>query len=115
MKLHWLIPSTVLSISSVLLSPADAANLESWRFDSNQNRLEINTDGAVQPTAQLVFNPTRLVIDLPGIKFGRPQLVQSVGGAIRAIRIGQFDPQTTRVVVEMTPGYTLDPQKVKFE
>jgi N-acetylmuramoyl-L-alanine amidase len=97
------------------LSPADAANLESWRFDSNQNRLEINTDGAVQPTAQLVFNPTRLVIDLPGIKFGRPQLVQSVGGAIRAIRIGQFDPQTTRVVVEMTPGYTLDPQKVKFE
>ncbi|PLZ98344.1 N-acetylmuramoyl-L-alanine amidase, partial [Fischerella thermalis CCMEE 5196] len=30
-------------------------------------------------------------------------------------RIGQFDPQTTRVVVEMTPGYTLDPQKVKFE
>ncbi|PMB48170.1 N-acetylmuramoyl-L-alanine amidase, partial [Fischerella thermalis CCMEE 5201] len=49
------------------------------------------------------------------IKFGRPQLVQSVGGAIRAIRIGQFDPQTTRVVVEMTPGYTLDPQKVKFE
>ncbi|PLZ12270.1 N-acetylmuramoyl-L-alanine amidase [Fischerella thermalis] len=115
MKLHWLIPSTVLSISSVLLSPADAANLESWRFDSNQNRLEINTDGAVQPTAQLVFNPTRLVIDLPGIKFGRPQLVQSVGGAIRAIRIGQFDPQTTRVVVELNPGYTLDPQQVKFE
>jgi N-acetylmuramoyl-L-alanine amidase len=115
-KLHWLIPSTVLSISSVLLlSPADAANLESWRFDSNQNRLEINTDGAVQPTAQLVFNPTRLVIDLPGIKFGRPQLVQSVGGAIRAVRIGQFDPQTTRVVIELTPGYTLDPKQVKFE
>ncbi len=116
MKLHWLIPSTVLSISSVLLlSPADAANLESWRFDSNQNRLEINTDGAVQPTAQLVFNPTRLVIDLPGVTFGRPQLVQSVGGAIRAVRIGQFDPQTTRVVVELSSGYTLDPKQVKFE
>ncbi|PLZ51745.1 N-acetylmuramoyl-L-alanine amidase [Fischerella thermalis WC439] len=115
MKLHhWLIPTTFLSIC-LLSSPADAANLESWRFDSNQNRLEINTDGAVQPTAQLVFNPTRLVIDLPGIKFGRPQLVQSVGGAIRAIRIGQFDPQTTRVVVELNPGYTLDPQQVKFE
>ncbi|PMB11313.1 hypothetical protein CEN49_02115, partial [Fischerella thermalis CCMEE 5273] len=84
MKLHhWLIPTAFLSIC-LLSSPADAANLESWRFDSNQNRLEINTDGAVQPTAQLVFNPTRLVIDLPGIKFGRPQLVQSVGGAIRA-------------------------------
>jgi N-acetylmuramoyl-L-alanine amidase len=111
---HWLIPTTFLSIC-LLSSPANAANLQSWRFDANQNRLEINTDGAVQPTAQLVFNPTRLVIDLPGIKFGRPQLVQSVGGAIRAIRIGQFDPQTTRIVVELTPGYTLDPQQVKFE
>ncbi|BAU05516.1 N-acetylmuramoyl-L-alanine amidase [Fischerella sp. NIES-3754] len=115
MKLHhWLIPTTFLSIC-LLSSPANAANLQSWRFDANQNRLELNTDGAVQPTAQLVFNPTRLVIDLPGIKFGRPQLVQSVGGAIRAIRIGQFDPQTTRVVVELNPGYTLDPQQVKFE
>jgi N-acetylmuramoyl-L-alanine amidase len=111
---HWLIPTTFLSIC-LLSSPANAANLQSWRFDANQNRLELNTDGAVQPTAQLVFNPTRLVIDLPGIKFGRPQLVQSVGGAIRAIRIGQFDPQTTRVVVELNPGYTLDPQQVKFE
>jgi N-acetylmuramoyl-L-alanine amidase len=100
---------------SLLSSPAHAANLQSWRFDADQNRLEINTDGAVQPTAQLVFNPTRLVIDLPGIKFGRPQLVQSVGGAIRSLRIGQFDPQTTRVVVELSPGYTLDPQQVKFE
>jgi len=111
---HWLIPTTFLSVC-LLSSPANAANLQSWRFDANQNRLELNTDGAVQPTAQLVFNPTRLVIDLPGIKFGRPQLVQSVGGAIRAIRIGQFDPQTTRVVVELNPGYTLDPQQVKFE
>ncbi|RAM52536.1 MAG: N-acetylmuramoyl-L-alanine amidase [Hapalosiphonaceae cyanobacterium JJU2] len=115
MKLHhWLIPTTFLSIC-LLSSPVKAANLQSWRFDANQNRLEINTDGAVQPTAQLVFNPTRLVIDLPGVKFGRPQLVQSVGGAIRAIRIGQLDPQTTRVVVELNSGYTLDPQQVKFE
>ncbi|MDM9380719.1 N-acetylmuramoyl-L-alanine amidase [Chlorogloeopsis sp. ULAP01] len=114
MKIHWLIPGTVLSIS-LLSSPADAANLQSWRFDADRNQLEINTDGAVQPTAQLIFNPTRLVIDLPGIKFGRPQLVQNVGGAIRAVRVGQFDPQITRVVVELNPGYTLDPQKVKFE
>jgi N-acetylmuramoyl-L-alanine amidase len=39
---------------------------------------------------------------------------QAVGGAIRSIRVGQFDPQTTRIVIELTPGYTLDPQQVKF-
>ncbi len=28
--------------------------------------------------------------------------------------MGQFDPQTTRIVVELSPGYTLDPNQVKF-
>ncbi|MDP5337632.1 MAG: AMIN domain-containing protein, partial [Nodularia sp. (in: cyanobacteria)] len=114
MKLHWLLPSTVGTIV-LLSSPAVAAKLESWRFDANQNRLEINTNGAVQPQAQLIFNPTRLVIDLPGTTFGRPQATQQVGGAIRTVRVGQFDPQTTRLVVELSPGYTLDPQQVQFE
>ncbi|MGM3308614.1 N-acetylmuramoyl-L-alanine amidase [Anabaena sp. WFMT] len=120
MKLHYLLPSTVGTIL-LLSSPTLAAKLESWRFDSNQNRLEINTSGAVQPQAQLIFNPTRLVIDLPNTEFGRflrsaslSQLTQPVGGAIRSIRVGQFDKQTTRLVVELAPGYTLDPNLVKF-
>ncbi len=113
MKLHWLLSSTIGTIF-MLSSPAMAAKLESWRFDANQNKLEINTLGNVQPQAQLIFNPTRLVIDLPGTTFGRPQLTQQVGGKIRAIRVGQFDEQTTRIVVELTPGYTLDPKGVQF-
>ncbi|MGF2036075.1 MAG: N-acetylmuramoyl-L-alanine amidase [Nostoc sp. CmiVER01] len=113
MKLHWLLPSTIGTIF-MLSSPVMAARLESWRFDANQNRLEINTVGAVQPQAQLIFNPTRLVIDLPGTTFGRPQLTQQVGGGIRSIRVGQFDAETTRIVVELTPGYTLDPKRVQF-
>ncbi|MBE8998208.1 N-acetylmuramoyl-L-alanine amidase [Nostoc sp. LEGE 12447] len=113
MKLHWLLPSTIGTIF-MLSSPVMAARLESWRFDANQNRLEINTVGAVQPQAQLIFNPTRLVIDLPGTTFGRPQLTQQVGGGIRSIRVGQFDTETTRIVVELAPGYTLDPKRVQF-
>jgi N-acetylmuramoyl-L-alanine amidase len=98
----------------MLSSPTLAAKLESWRFDRNQNLLEINTNSAVKPEAQLVFTPTRLVIDLPGVKFGRSQLTQQIGGGIREIRIGQFDEQTTRIVLELSPGYTLDPKQVKF-
>lgn len=113
MKLHWLLPGTFGTII-VLSSPALAARLESWRFDSLQNQLEINTSGAVQPQAQLIFNPTRLIIDLPNTSFGRPQLTQPIGSAFRSIRIGQFDEQTTRIVVELAPGYTLDPQLIKF-
>ena len=115
MKLHWLLSGTVGTVLLVS-SPALAARLNSWRFDVNQNRLEINTTGAVQPRAQLIFNPTRLVIDLPNVTFGRSQLTQPVGGSgrVRSVRIGQFDPQTTRIVVELAPGYTLDPQQIKF-
>jgi len=112
-KLHWLIPSTFGTVF-MLSSPAFAAKLESWRFDTNQNRLEINTSSAVQPQAQLIFNPTRLVIDLPGTEFGRPSLTQQIGGKIRTIRIGQFDEQTTRLVLELAPGYTFNPKQVKF-
>ncbi|BAZ79358.1 N-acetylmuramoyl-L-alanine amidase [Sphaerospermopsis kisseleviana CS-549] len=112
MKLHYLLPGTVGTVL-LLSSPTLAAKLESWRFDKNLNRLEINTSGAVQPQAKLIFNPTRLVIDLPNTQFGRSQ-TQTIGGAIRAVRIGQLDPQTTRLVIELTPGYTVNPQEVKF-
>nr|WP_199291889.1 MULTISPECIES: N-acetylmuramoyl-L-alanine amidase [Aphanizomenon] len=98
----------------MLSSPTLAAKLESWRFDRYQNLLEINTNSPVKPEAQLIFNPTRLVIDLPGVKLGRSQLPQQIGGGIREIRVGQFDEQKTRIVLELNPGYNLDPQQIKF-
>ncbi len=113
MRFHWLVLS---SLSLFLLaSPAEAARLLNWRFDTTQNRLSFTTEGGVQPTAQLIANPTRLVIDLPGTTLGRSTVSQPVGGAIRSVRVGQFDPQTTRIVIELSAGYTLDPQQVQFE
>lgn len=112
MKYDWLLTSTLGFL--LLSSPAEAAKLQFWRFDANQNRLDFSTDAAVQPKAQLIFNPTRLVIDLPGTTRSDPTETQQLGGAIRSIRVGQFENQTTRLVLELSPGYTLDPQKVKF-
>ena len=112
MKFHWLLTSTISIF--LLSSPAEAARLKFWRFESAANRLELKTDGAVQPKAQLIFNPTRLVIDLPGTTLERPTVKQQFGGAIRTVRVGQFDEKTTRMVLELSPGYSLDPQQVKF-
>ena len=113
MKSYWLLPATFGTVL-MLSSPALAAKLESWRFDRNQNLLEINTSTGVQPKAQLVFNPTRLVIDLRGVQLGRSQITQQIGGGIKEIRLGQFDQQTTRIVVEFNPGYNVDPKQIKF-
>jgi N-acetylmuramoyl-L-alanine amidase len=112
-KSYWLLPATFSTVL-MLSSPALAAKLESWRFDRNQNLLEINTSGGVQPKAQLIFNPTRLVIDLRGVQFRRSQITQQIGGGIKEIRLGQFDRQTTRIVVEFNPGYNVDPKQIKF-
>ncbi|MBD2019595.1 AMIN domain-containing protein, partial [Leptolyngbya sp. FACHB-36] len=110
------LPYSLLVAAPLLLlsSPAHAAGIQSWRFDAAQNRLEFTTDGDVQPKAQLIADPTRLVIDLPGIVLGRPAFTESVGGTIRSVRIGQFDRGTTRVVIELAPGYTIDPDRVTF-
>lgn len=106
----WLFPGFLSCF--LLAAPAEAAKLESWRFDGAQNRLEFQTDEGIRPRAQLVSDPTRLVIDLPGTVLGRPKITQSVGQVIRAVRVAQFERDTTRIVVELAPGYTLDPQQV---
>ncbi|MCY7393596.1 MAG: serine hydrolase [Leptolyngbyaceae cyanobacterium CAN_BIN12] len=111
-KLPWFL-SSLAGFLLVLPSSVQASNLQSWRFDARQNRLEFSTDEGVQPIAQLVANPTRLVIDLPGTKLKRPKVSESFAGTVQTLRIGQFDAQTTRLVIELAPGYVLDPAQVK--
>ncbi len=98
----------------MLTAPAEAARLQSWQFQSSQNRLSFTTAGGVQPRAQLLANPTRLVIDLPGTTIGQSPRSQYLGGAIKEIRVGQFESNTARIVVEFADGYTVDPTQVQF-
>ncbi len=112
MKLHWLI-SSVLGVF-LYCSPAYAGKLLSWDFKPKENRLVFITDAGVQPKAKLISNPTRLVIELPGTTLGRKTVKQSYNGAIRGFRIGQSTDNSVSLVVELAPGYTIDPQQVKF-
>jgi N-acetylmuramoyl-L-alanine amidase len=112
LKIQWFLPGLVSFFC--VTCPAIAGELASWQFDPTQNRLEFTTNEGVQPRAQLVPDPTRLVIDLPGTTMGEVQRSQVLSGAMRQIRIGQFDANTTRIVVELAPGYVLDPQQVQF-
>lgn len=113
MKTGWLV-SGLVGFWLLLSAIAEAANLQTWRFDSRQNRLELRTDFGVQPRAQLVFNPTRLVIDLPGTRLGRPKQLEQFSGTVTAMRVAQFDRDTTRIVLELAPGYTINPKQVRF-
>ncbi len=112
MKIRWLLLGSIGAF--IFASPAEAGKLLFWRYEANQNRLTFTTDEGVQPEAKLISNPTRLVIDLPGTVLGQPLSNQSFSGAIKNIRVGQFNRSTTRLVVELEQGYTINPQKVVF-
>ncbi|MBE5231604.1 MAG: N-acetylmuramoyl-L-alanine amidase [Microcystis aeruginosa PMC 728.11] len=112
MRFHWLFLSALTWL--LVAAPAWAGKLVFWRFDTNENRLVFTTDNRVQPRAQMITNPTRIVIDLPGIKLGQPNINRPISNIVRSVRIGQFDAETTRLVIELAPGYTVDPQQVKI-
>lgn len=125
MKYLWRSPSGLLppKLLSLLLgvgillfsSPAEAGQLQSWQFNSRENRLTFTTDEGVLPSVQLVPDPMRLVIDLPGTRLGRSRISQSADDGIREIRLAQFNANTTRIVIELSPGYTIDPTQVKVQ
>lgn len=107
----------LLSAAGVLLSsaPAEAARLLNWDFNSNSNQLSFSTDAGVQPSAQLISNPSRLIIDLPGTTLGSTTVRRQVGGAINNVRAGQYKNNVTRLVVELSPNHTIDPQQIKIQ
>ncbi|MBD2111670.1 MULTISPECIES: N-acetylmuramoyl-L-alanine amidase [Cyanophyceae] len=94
--------------------PAKAsARLQAWEFDTSQNRLVFSTESGVEPQVSWLSDPQRLVIDLPGILTEEALGNQFVGGAVAAVRVTQADAQTTRMVLELNPNYSLDPKQVK--
>ncbi len=113
---RWLVSGTLGTVAAlVVVAPAQAATLQYWRFDAQTNQLVFTTDRDVQPTAQMLTNPTRIVVDLPNTQLGGSTTRQTVGGIVREVRAGQFDAQTTRLVIEFAPGYRLDPRAVQVQ
>lgn len=114
MKLRFLSVS-VLGALAIALPPASANTLTSWKFDAQRDRLSFTTDEEVRPVAKIIGDPTRVVIDLPGIRLKRPKILSALSGKYKSLRIGQFNAQTTRLVVELDPGYNVDPKRIKVQ
>lgn len=77
--------------------------LTNWQFDPRFQQLALFTDGPVQPKVSVVENPVRIIIDLPSTDLLAPSEIP-MSGPVRSLRAGQFDPETTRLVLEMAEG-----------
>lgn len=99
--------------SLLAVLPAAAGQLLNWRFDPSRNQLSFTTDEGVQPRAQIVAEPDRLVIELPDTALGRPGSEQRFGGWVRAVRSGEPTRNAARIVIELQPGYRINPNTVR--
>jgi N-acetylmuramoyl-L-alanine amidase len=112
-RYNWLLPS-VFSFVMVSL-PASAAEILSWQFNATENRIDFSTSTAVKPEAQMLANPSRLIVDLPDTRLNQPTSSQVLSNGIKSLRVGQVDPERTRMVLELAPGYSIDPQQVLIQ
>ncbi len=103
----------VAIVSSPL--PAVANNLVEWSFDSAANQLEVRLQSALTPRYFLMAQPARIILDLPGAKVGSVPMQQTYNGAIRRIRVSQFQPNLARIVLELSPDATLTREQVQLK
>ena len=104
-----------LASSLVIAAPLAHANrLETFVYDLTDSKIEFSLRNDIEPRGTVISNPTRIVIDLPGIVYQGPTMRRRVGKGVQAVRVGQVDANTTRMVVELSPDVTVTSQQLKL-
>jgi len=106
-----------LGVGAIALSPlpVQANSLTRWAYDPTANQLEVQVEQETQPRYFLMAQPARIVLDFPDTAVGEVQSHQTYDGAVRQVRVSQFQPGLTRIVLELSPDATLAPGQVKLQ
>lgn len=84
----------------VALPVAAFASTTIAAIDIATNQVIVRFDSPVATASAFVLNgPDRIAVDLPGTRMGR---IAAAGGLIASTRHGQYDPQTARIVFQLT-------------
>ncbi|MFE4107847.1 AMIN domain-containing protein [Almyronema epifaneia] len=103
--------ATTAVITAVASAPARAAVLSQWSFDPSTQQLQLNLPADLAPQYFLLAEPARIVLDIPNAQMGAIPTTQTYAGAVRSVRISQFEANIIRIVVELAPGVVLDPRQ----
>ncbi|NJN86342.1 MAG: AMIN domain-containing protein [Leptolyngbyaceae cyanobacterium SL_7_1] len=124
---HWGKPLAIASVYSLfwrgmaglvlglLVAPAQAAELIAWQFNPSTTELEITVPNGVTPRYFILAEPARIVVDLPNTELGAVTAEQAYSGAVRQIRVNQFEPGLTRIVLELSPSAEFTAGQVELE
>lgn len=103
------------AIALLVGTPAIAAPLENWRFDPNTNQLEVTVPAGITPRYSLLAQPTRIVLDLPETQIGTVDPRGTYSGAVREVRVSQFQPNVARIVLELAPNIVLSNPQAQLQ
>lgn len=92
-----------------------AAALTNWHYDAAANQLEVVVAADITPKYFLMAQPARIVVDLPNTEMGTVKVKESYAGAVTEVRVSQFQPGVTRIVLELSPEIALTPDQVQLE
>jgi len=93
---------------------AHAEELTEWQFNPDTQQLEVVVPENSTPRYFLLAQPARIVLDLPNTDVGTTISEQSYAGAVRRVRVAQFEPGVTRIVLELTPDAVLAPGQAEL-
>lgn len=98
----------IVAVETSTKPTSPVATLSNWRFDAAANQLEITLEAKTTPSYFLLDQPLRIVLDLPNTQLGKVTTQQDYSGAVRQVRVSQFDKNVTRIVLELAPDVALN-------
>mgnify|MGYP001810548252 CR=1 FL=1 len=113
-----LLGMSVLACALVAPAPmarAQTPELRRWEYDPYTNELQVTVPPGVTPQYFVLANPTRVVLDVSNSDIGLNPIEQNYTGMVRQIRIAQFELGTTRFVMELSPGVTLEASQLELK
>ncbi|MEA5575119.1 AMIN domain-containing protein [Anabaena sp. UHCC 0451] len=104
-----------ITLNTGISLAAPAAALKKWEFNPKTQQLEITLSAAIKPEYFYLDQPPRLVVDLPNTQLGNVNTQKNYSGTIHKIRVSQFSPNITRIVIDLKPGNFIDVNQVKLQ
>ncbi len=102
-------------VAALCWNLANASEIKQLRVETTATgtRAEVQLDREGSYKLIELRNPDRLVVDFPASRLGRGLALPAPGGAVQAVRTGQPQPGTVRVVFELAAGVRALPPRVE--
>ncbi|NJM98330.1 MAG: hypothetical protein HC800_15255 [Phormidesmis sp. RL_2_1] len=110
-RLRWLAMMAASALTSlgtltVPITPAVAAELTEWDYDSQTRSLNLVLPASIMPSVSVIA-PNQLLLEIPDTQIGDIAGQNVSDGVVESIVLTQPTPETVWMVVEFVPGTVL--------